>query len=158
MSEGPQEVTLQDLSVADLPWMAQREKDIFGAGAWSLALLTEDFTLGGRRYRGARLSGTDDWVGYAVYGYDGDAFHLMNLAVVEEYRGRGIGRALLADFVAEARAERVSDAWLEVAVTNAPAIALYEAEGFTTVRVRRRYYQPEDVDALVMRRRITLGP
>jgi ribosomal-protein-alanine N-acetyltransferase len=44
--------------------------------------------------------------------------------------------------------------WLEVAVTNSAAIALYREFGFEDVRVRRRYYQPEDIDALVMRARL----
>ena len=42
---------------------------------------------------------------------------------------------------------------LEVRADNAPAIALYERHGFDRIAVRRRYYQPGDVDAWVMRLR-----
>ncbi len=142
-------MVLRDLTRADLPWMAQVERDLFGPSAWSESLIREDFRYGSTRYRGAEFEGA--LVAYAVYGYDGDAFHLMNLAVVPAARRRGIARTLLLEFLAEARAQGAPDAWLEVAVTNEAALALYRAHGFEDVRVRRKYYQPEGVDALVMR-------
>lgn len=143
-------VTLRDLSEDDLPWLAEHERELFGAGAWSPALIAEDFRYGPSRYRGA-WSG-DEPVGYAVYGFEGDAFHLMNLAVLPAARRRGVGRAFMDDLVAEAERHRAREIWLEVAHDNAPAIALYQQYGFETVRVRHKYYQPGDVDALVMRR------
>lgn len=137
------------MTEAELAWMAEREAEIFGAAAWSLALIREDFRYGGKRYRVVEAEGVP--VAYAVYGYDGDAFHLMNIAVSPQSRGTGLGKILMEDFLAEARAERAREAWLEVAVTNTPALALYRSYGFQDVRVRPRYYQPENVDALVMR-------
>jgi ribosomal-protein-alanine N-acetyltransferase len=44
---------------------------------------------------------------------------------------------------------------LEVRADNEPARKLYDSNGFEVLTVRRRYYQPGDVDALVMRRRLT---
>ncbi len=154
------DVELRDLTEDDLDWVAAQEQDIFGAAAWSLSLLREDFRYGLRRYRGAvgaNREGDDELVGYAVYGFDGDAFHLMNLAVVPAWRGRGIGRIFMEDLLAEAASVRAPEIWLEVAVDNAAALALYESQGFERVRIRRRYYQPGDIDAVVMRRRTTLG-
>lgn len=152
-------VELRDLTEEDLDWVAVQEQDIFGAAAWSLALIREDFRYGLRRYRGAQHAGQarPGLVGYAVYGYDGDAFHLMNLAVTPAWRGHGIGGALMEDFLTEAQALGAPEAWLEVAVDNEAALALYERYGFERVRIRRRYYQPGDIDAVVMRRRTTLG-
>ncbi|MDN4490052.1 ribosomal protein S18-alanine N-acetyltransferase [Demequina sp. SYSU T00068] len=144
---------IRDLTEADLPWMAEVERELFGASAWSRDLITEDFRYGLTRYRGLEVDGA--LAGYAVYGFDGDAFHLMNLAVVPAMRGRGLGRALMEDFMAEARRLGAPDAWLEVAVTNQVALALYRSYGFEDVRVRRKYYQPEGVDALVMRAQLT---
>jgi len=146
-------VELRDLTEAELVWVAEQEQVIFGPAAWSLSLIRDDFAFGGRRYRAALVD--DALVGYAVYGYDGDVFSLLNIAVVPIARRLGIGRALMEDFLAEARAERVADAWLEVSVENPGALALYRDYGFEDVRIRPRYYQPEDVDALVMRRRMT---
>lgn len=140
---------IRDLREDDLEWMAQCERDIFGAAAWSHALIREDFFYGMKRYRGVERDG--DLVAYAVYGFDGDAFQLMNLAVVPQARRGGIARLLMDDFRAEATAVGAGEAWLEVAVTNSAAIALYREYGFEDVRVRKRYYQPGNVDALVMR-------
>lgn len=148
----PDGATLRDLTQADLAWMARAEAALFGRSAWSRELIAHDFLHGYTRYRGVELGGEP--VAYAVYGFDGDAFHLMNLAVLPHARGLGLGRALMDDFLAEARREGAPDAWLEVAVTNEAALSLYRAYGFEDVRVRPRYYQPEGVDALVMRKEL----
>jgi ribosomal-protein-alanine N-acetyltransferase len=146
-------IRLRDLTEADLDWVAEREVEIFGPAAWSRALIGDDFAFGGKRYRGAERDA--ELVGYAVYGYDGDAFHLMNIAVVPSARRHGVGRALMDDFLAEAAAVGAPDAWLEVSVENPGALALYRSYGFEDVRIRPRYYQPEDADGLVMRLRMT---
>ena len=143
---------LRDLTEADLEWVAQQEREIFGAAAWSPTLIREDFRYGFHRYRGAEVDGA--LAAYAIYGYDGDAFHLMNLAVMPGVRRTGVGRALMDDFLAEASREGAPDVWLEVAVDNAAALALYRAYGFEDVRVRKRYYQPGDIDAVVMKREL----
>jgi ribosomal-protein-alanine N-acetyltransferase len=142
---------IRDLEAIDLGWMAERESEIFGPSAWSRTLIGEDFASGMRRYRGIALAPGAALEGYAVYGFDGDAFHLLNLAVAPRSRRRGLGRALLEDALAEARRIGAREIWLEVAANNEAAIALYREYGFEDVRIRRRYYQPEDVDAIVMR-------
>ena len=149
----PREASVRDLTSEDLGWVADQEAAIFGTSAWSPELIASDFALGLRRYRGLDSDGALG--GYAVYGFDGDAFHLMNLAIAPEARGEGLSHVLMEDFLAEARRLQVAEAWLEVAVTNDAALALYRSHGFEDVRVRRRYYQPEGVDALVMRLKVT---
>jgi ribosomal-protein-alanine N-acetyltransferase len=149
----PQRVNVRDLTSEDLGWVADQEKAIFGTSAWSPELIASDFASGFRRYRGLYIEGA--LAGYAVYGFDGDAFHLMNLAVAFDARGEGHSHLLMEDFLAEARGLGVDEAWLEVAVTNDAALALYRSHGFEDVRVRSRYYQPEGIDALVMRLRVT---
>lgn len=148
------EPVLRDLTADDLDWMAEAEREMFGPAAWSPALIAEDYRYGTNRYRGVQVDG--DWVAYAVYGFEGDAFHLMNIAVVPAWRRRGLARLLLEEVLAEARRFRAPDVWLEVAVTNDGARALYESYGFEPVRVRAKYYQPGDIDGLVMR--LTLRP
>ena len=128
------------------------ERDIFTAAAWSEALIREDWRYGTCRYRTVEVDGSQ--AGYAVYGYDGDVFHLMNLAVVADYRGRGLAKALMREFLDEAARHKAADAWLEVAVNNEEALGLYKALGFEVVRTRRKYYQPGGIDALVMRKEL----
>lgn len=143
---------LRDLTERDLDWLAEQERIIFGSAAWSRGLIGEDWRYGTNRYRGLEVDGS--LAAYAIYGFDGDAFHLMNLAVTPERRRLGLARVLMDDFVAEAQSHGAADAWLEVAVNNEAALALYAAYGFETVRVRRKYYQPGGIDALVMRREL----
>jgi len=61
---------------------------------------------------------------------------------------------LLSALLEEAVARRATAVLLEVRADNPPAIALYQRFGFEQLAVRRRYYQPGDVDALVMRHRL----
>ncbi|WP_084124426.1 GNAT family N-acetyltransferase [Demequina sp. NBRC 110054] len=150
MSDSPVAPLLRDLHERDIAWMAGVEEELFGASAWSESLIREDFRYGGRRYRGVWVG--DDPAAYAVYGFEGDAFSLMNLAVVPAHRREGLARLIMDDLLSEAEGLSVPYVWLEVAVTNEPALALYRDYGFEDVRVRRKYYQPEGVDALVMRR------
>lgn len=144
------EPTLRDLTEADLEWLAQAERDLFGAGAWSAALIREDYRWGSNRYRGIEING--ELVAYAIYGFEGDAFHLLNIAVLPAHRRAGLGRLLFDEFLAEAQRLGAADVWLEVAVDNEAARAMYESYGFEQVRMRPRYYQPGDIDAVVMRK------
>lgn len=143
-------VSLRDLGPQDLEWIAEQERLIFGSAAWSEGLLREDWRYGTNRYRGVVVD--DERAGYAIYGFDGDAFHLLNLAITPAHRRAGLAKTLMDDFLAEAVRLGAPDVWLEVAVDNTAARALYDAYGFEVVRVRRKYYQPGDIDALVMRR------
>ncbi|NBZ88546.1 GNAT family N-acetyltransferase [Rhodobacteraceae bacterium CYK-10] len=77
---------------------------------------------------------------------------LLTLAVDPGARRQGIGRALVAGFLAEARARGAESAFLEVAEGNAPARALYEGQGFAETGRRRGYYRGEgrQEDAILM--------
>jgi ribosomal protein S18 acetylase RimI-like enzyme len=55
----------------------------------------------------------------------------------------------------EAAARGADDVLLEVRADNPTAQRLYERHGFEAIAVRPRYYQPDDVDAIVMRREVT---
>ena len=75
----------------------------------------------------------------------------MTIGVAGDAQGRGVGGMLLGALLDHARRIGATAAFLEVRVDNAPALALYERFGFERIGRRRRYYQPEDVDAWTMR-------
>ncbi len=78
------------------------------------------------------------------------AGHLISIAVLEEYRGRGIGSALLKHTIeALSTIYKVSSIFLEVRVSNVPAIRLYEKFGFKKARIIKEYYRDGE-DAYVM--------
>jgi [ribosomal protein S18]-alanine N-acetyltransferase len=94
----------------------------------------------------------EEVVGYAgLSAPDGDCW-VQNVAVRRDRQRTGIGRALLAELLAEAGRREVRSVLLEVAVDNVAAQRLYARYGFEQVGVRRGYYQPSNTDALVMRR------
>ena len=80
---------------------------------------------------------------------------VLTLAVEPAVRRRGTGRALVRAAVAAAETAGARAIFLEVAADNAPAVALYEGEGFERAAVRRGYYArpggPAE-DALLLRR------
>ncbi|MCE4600125.1 MAG: GNAT family N-acetyltransferase [Desulfurococcales archaeon] len=76
--------------------------------------------------------------------------HLVSIAVLREYRGRGIGSALLSETINAVRDYYKADSlFLEVRVSNTPAIRLYEKFGFRVVR-RIPFYYRDGEDAYVM--------
>ena len=76
---------------------------------------------------------------------------IHTIGVDPDHQRRGIGRALLRGLLAVAD-EIGATVFLEVRTDNEAARALYEAEGFTVVGLRKRYYRPSGADAYTMRR------
>ncbi len=75
---------------------------------------------------------------------------VLTIAVAAPARGAGIGRTLLTRLVDEAAARGARRIFLEVRADNAVASGLYESAGFGAIGRRPHYYQPDDVDAIVM--------
>jgi len=76
---------------------------------------------------------------------------VLNLAVIPEYRGQGLGKALLDAGLEAVRARGGSEVFLEVRASNTVAQALYASRGFRKEGRRRGYYRRPDEDALVLR-------
>lgn len=76
---------------------------------------------------------------------------IQSVAVVEHARRRGLARTLVRSLVDEARERGAREIFLEVRVDNPNAASLYDSLGFERIAVRKGYYQPDDVDAQVMR-------
>ena len=74
---------------------------------------------------------------------------MMNIAVSDAHRRRGIARMLVEELIRQLEAYQLS---LEVRASNAPAIALYENLGFQQVGLRKNYYRNPKEDALILRK------
>ena len=95
-----------------------------------------------------------------VAGYVGsqsvlDAADMMNIAVDPDFRRQGIAEQLILALVDKLKEKNVIALLLEVRVSNAPAIALYEKLGFEQVGRRPRYYHNPREDALILRKELT---
>ena len=80
--------------------------------------------------------------------------HVVSIAVLPEYRRRGIATALMSRAMDTMKNKYgASEVYLEVRVSNEPAIRLYEKLGFTKVRILRGYYLDGE-DAYLMAREL----
>ena len=142
----PTDLVLRRLSYADLPQVIGIERRSFPT-PWSLAM----FVLELSKPSGICLAATQGGriVGYLVCSRYAAVWHLMNICVDPDKRRHGIAAALLRRLL-----ERIDDPdaqlTLEVRRSNEPAIALYEQFGFRGAGLRRRYYQDNGEDALIM--------
>ena len=90
-----------------------------------------------------------------ILGYAGawvvlDECHITNIAVAEEARGQGIGRALLTALMQYVSNLGAGWADLEVRVSNLRAQQLYRSAGFVSIGKRKRYYEDNGEDAFLM--------
>lgn len=131
--------------------IAELEHELFGVGAWSRDAVGQELDAPARTYLLA-VDDADHTVihGYAGFWYDGDDAELMTIGVEHDCQRQGVATRLLAALIDQARAQGARRMLLEVRVDNAPALRLYERHGFRRMGLRKRYYQPEGVDAYTM--------
>src|SRR5213076_2109009 len=146
-------VDISRLAYADLPQVIAIERRSFPT-PWSLAMFVLELSKPGGVCLAARRDGV--LVGYLICSRYDTVWHVMNVAVDPDVRRTGVATTLLLELL-----ERVGDEGarftLEVRTSNAAAIALYERFGFRAAGTRRRYYQDNGEDALIMwRTRATL--
>ncbi|MFD4959498.1 ribosomal protein S18-alanine N-acetyltransferase [Microbacterium sp. NPDC058389] len=144
-------MTLRPATGDDLAAIMTLERASFPTDAWSEAMMREELASPHGWYV------VDDEAGRLV-GYAGlravqsakDA-DVQTITIAEASRGRGRGRAMLRALLDEAVRRGVADVFLEVRADNPVAQALYVSEGFLEIGRKPRYYQPDDVDAVVMK-------
>ena len=100
-----------------------------------------------------------DPVGFLVGRQVANEAEIISIGVVPAARTKGIGTALLTEYIRLVSMRHIAEIFLEVAVDNHPAIALYAALGFTDVGRRPDYYTTVGkngirTDAIVMRRQL----
>jgi len=147
---------LRPMRASDLDRALQLEVELFGPAAWSYAMLAEELGASGRWYvvateRDEASIGPEPVVGYAGLWFDGDVTQVMTIGVARDRQHLGVGSLLLTALLDRSRELGAEAVLLEVAVNNPSAIAMYEKFGFQRLGLRKRYYQPEDVDAYTMR-------
>jgi ribosomal-protein-alanine N-acetyltransferase len=139
-------VEIRRLLYTDLPQVISIERRVFPT-PWSLAM----FVLELSKQTGICLAAVSErrLVGYLICSRYDTVWHVMNLAIDHEHQRMGLASVLLAELYARVGDEEARFT-LEVRRSNAVAIHLYEREGFRAAGVRRRYYQDNGEDALVM--------
>ena len=96
---------------------------------------------------------TDEVVGYCLYQVVFEQAEILRIGTRPDYQRQGIASLLFAELKTHLKEIQVENLLLEVRADNAPAIALYEQQGFTIIHKRKGYYQQPHqpaVDALIM--------
>jgi [ribosomal protein S18]-alanine N-acetyltransferase len=145
-TEGSFSIEVRELAYADLPRVISIERRAFPT-PWSLAM----FVLELSKPSGICLAAVHArrLVGYLICSRYDTVWHVMNIAVDVEHQHQGVASALLAELYARV-GDEAARFTLEVRRSNDVAIHLYEREGFRAAGLRRRYYQDNGEDALVM--------
>jgi [ribosomal protein S18]-alanine N-acetyltransferase len=145
-AESAGRVEVRRLQYTDLPQVIGIERRVFPT-PWSLAM----FVLELSKQTGICLAAVSEGrlVGYLICSRYDTVWHVMNLAIDREHQRTGLASVLLAELYARVGDDQARFT-LEVRRSNVIAIHLYEREGFRAAGVRRRYYQDNGEDALVM--------
>ena len=148
-------LAIRRLRLSDIPAIEQVERRSYQT-PWSRTMFAGELAKPTSRCYGA-FEG-DRLVGYLIVSRYVDAWHVMNLAVDEPFRERGLGRRLLEQLIGDTRGDGTRGYTLEVRVSNHGAIRLYERLGFSPTGIRRGYYTDNREDALIMWRESDADP
>lgn len=143
-------ITVRFMEEKDIETVAAIEKCIFSM-PWSERAFHDILHNDKALYLVAEEKGT-------IAGYCGvcqimDEGDIMNVAVAQEQRGRGVATVMLQELLEQSSSRGIMAFTLEVRAGNAPAIHLYEKLGFTVEGIRKNFYGKPTEDALIMWKR-----
>lgn len=141
------ECVIRRMTMADVDGVAAVEAATFPK-PWSRDAFVSEMNNVAARYMVAELDGKI--IGFAGAWLIIDESHITNIAILSEHRGKGYGR-----LVTEALLQYLSNlgaayATLEVRKSNEVAQNLYVSLGFLKLGVRKRYYEDNQEDAIIM--------
>ncbi|WDT55873.1 ribosomal protein S18-alanine N-acetyltransferase [Streptomyces sp. G7(2002)] len=149
------EAVLREMRWWDIPPVLELERELFPEDAWSPGMFWSELAhargpYATRRYLVAEQDGR--LVGYGGLAAVDGTGDIQTIATARDQWGTGLGARLLTELLGAATDFECHEVLLEVRVDNLRAQRLYERFGFEPIGFRRGYYQPGNVDALVMRR------
>ena len=136
-----------------MPPIMALERELFPEDAWTPEMFAGEFAQPPSRRLYLVAEEGDALIGYAGMMFTGGSqADVVTLAVDPAHWGQGTGTALLSALIDEAGSRGYTEVVLEVRKDNPRARRLYLRHGFTEIGIRRGYYQPSGVDAVVMRK------
>jgi ribosomal-protein-alanine N-acetyltransferase len=141
--------SLREMHWRDIDALVELDAMLFTDDAWSAQTWWAELAeRPAREYVVA--AGAGGVTAYGGVALAGDTADVMTIAVVPQARGQGLGDAILTELEARALRRGATHALLEVRADNRSAQRLYARHGWRELHRRARYYQPGDVDALVL--------
>lgn len=140
-------LTIRRMKNEDTEAVSNMEKEIFSQ-PWSCQGFLDALAADNVIFLVAEVEGR-------IAGYCGmycalDEGEITNVAVDEEFRNCGIGKQLMQRLLLEAKKADITNIILEVRVSNASAIHLYETIGFAIQGIRKGFYECPKEDGYVM--------
>jgi ribosomal-protein-alanine N-acetyltransferase len=142
-------IELRRLEMRDLDRIEEIERESYPT-PWSRSMFAGELAKPSSVCLGAFDKESEALVGYLIISRYVDAWHVMNVAVEPSQRRRGIAQKLLERLFELTANDSRRGYTLEVRVSNANAIRLYERLGFQARGLRRGYYTDNREDALIM--------
>lgn len=138
---------ITEMEPQDVAEVVLLERRIFSV-PWSEKGFQDSLQLSDTLYLVVRDSGKI--VGYCGLLQSFDEADITNVAVAPEYQNRGVGQRMLQELMNRGRARGIGRYTLEVRVSNASAIHLYQKLGFEPVGIRKNFYEMPREDAVIM--------
>ena len=143
---------IRRMTLEDIPEVVEIEKQCFSL-PWSAKSFEDSISRDDTIFLVCEEREKDDVV---VTGYMGlyiifDEANVTNVAVSPSFRKKGSGEALVAAAKVEAKEAGAESIFLEVRVSNEPAISLYKKQGFEELGIRKKFYEHPVEDAIIMK-------
>ena len=139
---------LRPMTAADLDAVIAIEVRAY-TSPWTQGIFRDCLRVG---YEGWVVEEGGELAGYGMLTVAAGEAHVLNLCVAPERQARGLGRRLLEQLLRRAARRHVHTVYLEVRPSNARALHLYRAAGFSETGYRKDYYPDGDgrEDAVVL--------
>ncbi len=131
----------------DIKGMYAVEKSSFSS-YWSYDSFVENYYNESSVYIAAEMS--DIIIGFAGMQIVLDEAHIMNVAVLKDFRRMGAADKMIDLIKREAKLRGATVMYLEVRKSNVAAQSLYCKHNFKVLGIRKKYYSNNDEDAIIM--------
>lgn len=142
-------VIINKMSTDDVDGIIKIEESAYGDHHWSKESFLNEINNELARYYTLHTP-NGELAGYAGCWHILDEAHITTIAIAPNYRRKHYGQALLKRIIDDCYKEKIKYITLEVRVSNTAAINLYSKYGFTSFGTRKKYYQNNNEDALIM--------
>jgi [ribosomal protein S18]-alanine N-acetyltransferase len=148
------DITVNSISVDEIESILMLDRLCFG-GLWSIDSYRRELTNDNSHFMGifgAKVlePATNGMIGFGCFWAILDEAHITLLGIHPHYQRQGLGKLLLTGLLDKARSIDMARSTLEVRASNQGAIDLYEKYGFQTVGRRKKYYQDNNEDGVIM--------
>ena len=140
---------IRNMTAEDIPAVVEIEKECFSL-PWSEKSFAESIAREDTIFL-VCVDNTDAITGYIGMYVSFDEASITNVAVASQFRKKGCGEQLVIAAKEAAKAAGAESIFLEVRVSNAPAISLYKKQGFENLGIRKKFYEHPVEDAIIMK-------